>query len=471
MNRRTKAPKPGTFLIPDIIEIVLQFLLVDDQRDSRDYGQRRKSLRQRICNYAQISKDWRLPVQRILFAEVDIWTRHKLKTMGYIIPNHTAQGRFLRGCVRSLRLWVLSQEEGSSLRPEDIPYAMRQFPALYELRLDTKSLSSFNPEIMRDLQKTPSIQALMLTRSTLKRGYDHEIEERGQIEFDLQLLCKVPHWKLRRFVLGRGLQVQCRASPSPPHQLEEVRFHGMIKGGRQPEFISKGIGWYLQNSMETLQVFSTTCPEYTPSMIRSYGNNRIQSAEFLRIDSKLFSFGTFRGLKELMWLDIQPPWRPQNLLPMKSLSHMDNIVHLGFQFSSESDWAWDLDFGHAIMAPQKTKNKPPPPPSLPVNVRRISIIGYTSSRFKRQSVQERIQKRLGDDIEVRLYGSLREYKEGIPLKLIPQDYEVSSCPKTVDYSTMTRLVNQADERSGQQSTTFRASRAKSNPPVKKLPWK
>ncbi|PVF92240.1 hypothetical protein CPB86DRAFT_791347 [Serendipita vermifera] len=470
MNDRTKAPRPGGLLVPDVVQIILQYLLIDDQGDSREYGLRRKSLRQAMCNYALVGRGWRLPVQRILFSEVNISTRYKLKKMEDIMPVYTGQGRFLRGCVRSLRLWILDPEIVNSLQAEDIPSIMCQFPSLYELRLDTQNLSSFSIAVMRDFRKTPSIQALMLTRNALKEKADRKINDTEAIEFDLQLLCKVPHWKLRRFVLGRGLQVHCRISPSPPHQLEEFRFHGQFKGGWQREALSGGISWYLRNSMETLQVFSTTCSFYDPSMLRlGVNNNKIQSAEFLHIYPHSFPFDTFRCLRELMWLTIGYSWKPHELLPVNALSQMNHIIHLGFLFQPAYDWNWH--FGRDIMGPQNARNPPNRPPALPYNVRRISFIGYSSNRYPRRSVQERIQKQLGNDIEVRLYCSLREYKESMPLKLIPRDYEAPSSPQTDEYSMMTRLVNQADERSGQHSASVRISRAKAKPPAKKLPWK
>ncbi|PVF92241.1 hypothetical protein CPB86DRAFT_769606 [Serendipita vermifera] len=466
MNHRTR---PSAFLVPDVVEIILQYLLVDDQGDSREYGQRRKSLRQSMCNYALVARAWRLPVQRILFAEVDISTHHKLRRMESIIPAHTAKGRFLRGCVRSLRLWILGWGEVSSLRPEDVPAVMRQFPSLYELRLDTKVLLSFSPDTIRDFQKTPSIQALMLTRSALKGKADWEIRGTETIDFDQQLLCNVPHWKLRRFVLGRGIQVQCRTSLSPSHQFEEFRFHGVIKEGFQLGAISSGIGWYLRNSMETLQIFSTTCPEYDPSTLPVGANNKLQSAEFFRIYPNSFSFGTFRGLRELMWLYTQYHWRPYQLLSMEALSQLDNIMHLGFRLQPNYDWNWY--FGREIMNPQKASEPVIPPPALPASVRRVSFIDYSSYTYTRQDVQEQIQNQLGSGIDVQLYCSLKEYKEGVNLKLIPRDYETPSSPKTADYSMMTRLVNQADARSARHSTSLRTSKAKVKPPGKRPLWK
>ncbi|PVF92242.1 hypothetical protein CPB86DRAFT_878021 [Serendipita vermifera] len=469
MNHQTKVPKPGGLLVPDVIEIILQYLLIDDEADSRGYGQRRRSLRQSMCNYALIARAWRLPVQRILFAEVDISTHHKVRKMEYVIPAHTAKGKFLRGCVRSLRLWILGRGEVSSLRPEDIPAVMRQFPSLYELRLDTKDLLSFSPDTIRDFQKTPSIQALMLMRTALKGKADWDIRLTDTIDFDQQLLCKVSHWKLRRFVLGRGIYVQCRTSPSPPHRFEEFRFHGTIKESYRREIISGGIGWYLRNSMETLQVFSTTCSEYDPSMLPFGPNNGIQSVEVLRIHPSLFPFGIFRGLRELMWLDIQYSWRPHDLLPMEALSQMDNIMHLGFQFQPGHTWYWY--FERDIMNPPNAGNSLTPPPALPVNVKRVSILGYSSQNHTLQSVQKQIQKQLGNDIDIQLYCSLKEYKEGVALKLIPRDYETPFSPKTTDYSTMTRLVNQAGARSAKHLTSLRTSKAKVKPPGKKPLWK
>ncbi|PVF92239.1 hypothetical protein CPB86DRAFT_878018 [Serendipita vermifera] len=417
MNQQTRISRPRALLLHDIIEMLLQYLLIDDQEDSRGYGQRRKSLRKLMSNYALIAKPWRLPAQRILFAEIDISTHHRLEMMEYIMPESTANGRFLRGCVRSLRLRILRQDERTNLRPGDIPAVMRMFPSLYELRLDTKDLLSFSPETMRDLQKTPSIQALMLTRSDLKRVSEWSIWRKKTIDFDSQLLCKVPHWKLRCFVLGRGLNVQPRTSTPPPHRFEEFRFHGFIKGSGGQASAPEGLGWYLQNSQKTLQVLSTTCPGYQPSMLRLETKDRIQSAEFPLIDPQIFPFETFRGLKELMWLCVERPWSPQELLSIEALPQ-SNIMHIGFVFAPQ--YGWNLYFGRDTMSPVDDGYPLTPPPSLPVNLRRLSFIGYEGDAYTLRVLQERIQNQVGNDIEVRVYCSLGEYKERVPLKLIPQ---------------------------------------------------
>ncbi|PVG00149.1 hypothetical protein CPB86DRAFT_755616 [Serendipita vermifera] len=439
MLRQTDLPQARPSLVEDITEIILQYLLSNDREDTRNYSQSRKNLRKELCNYALISRNWRVPAQRIVFAEVDIKSSEKLRRLRYIMPVNTTQGLFLRGCVRSLRLWVNGTEKEGCLRPVDIPSTMRHFPSLYELRLDLYIVSSLGFDVLRDLKNTPSIQALMLTQPG-RNTYGWK----PTTNIDFQLLTQVPHWKLHRFVLGRGFQVECRKSPPPRHRFEEFRFHGNVESDGQKEYSSRGINWYLQNSKQTLQVFSTTCYGYVPSMLPLENNNQLRSAEFLQMNEGLSAHVALKGLKELMWIYIDPySWR--GLLPMYVISQIKGLVHLGIEISSSFNWDSSMD---AWIRSNPTPEWPSEQPLIfPPNLKRISFIGYRGRRYSRLFAQKRMQKALGDTIEIRLYNSLSEYKEAIPLKLIPRDYTSASSSKVADYSTMTRLVNQAEKRS------------------------
>jgi hypothetical protein len=400
--------------MPDIIEIILQYLLLDEESGPRDYGQRRKCLRGQLCNYARIARPWRLPVQRILFAEVDIRSCEKLIKLRYIMSNHAAQGRFLRGCVRSLRLWVSELEKGGNLRPVDIPVAMRHFPSLYELRLDLYNVSSLGFEVMRDLQDTPSIQALMLTQPARDRYRDPDDSFGWELNFktnvDFQLLTKVPHWKLRRFVLGNGFEVPCRESSPPKHRFEEFRFHGEFQNDEKGETSSRGINWYLQNSKRTLQVFSTSCLGYVPSMLPLESRNQLQSAEFSQLDQSSLANTTLRRLKELMWIRIKYYYglwiTLQDIIP-----RTNDIVHIGIEVERYYDWdqevdSWKKEFPTTGMPSSQ------PLASL-TNIKKISIIGFYQRKYSHQFIENGLQKMLGNAIEVRLYESLSDYKKSV----------------------------------------------------------
>jgi hypothetical protein len=327
------------------------------------------------------------------------------------MPHHTSQGRFLRGCVRSLRLWVDGLERPGNLWPEDIPISMRNFPSLYELRLDVDSVSSLNPNVLYDLQDTPPIQALMLTgRVPVSHdGRKFRIEEPTNIDF--QLLVQVPHWKLRHFVLGRGLRVPCRKSiPPPQHQFLEFRFHGDVKENGN-NYVPAGINWYLQNSKHTLRIFSTTRVEYYPSMLPLPSRNGLRSAEFHNISESMSSHPVLEGVKELMWLRVNPSFgRRQLIIPIPLISKMKHLFHLGID-SGYIDWNWHLDrwlnlFPNPEIPTDST-------PAFETNIKRLTITGFYSEKYSVQLIEERLQKVVGTDVEVRLYPSLREYKDDL----------------------------------------------------------
>jgi hypothetical protein len=413
MNFQVTQMRPS--LVEDIIAIILEDLS-KGQEYPLDYSKSRNNLRKQFCNCALISKEWRRPAQRLLFAEVDIQSRKKLETLPRILPPHTSQGQFLQGCVRSLRMWVGQSEKRGDLRPADIPAAMRHFPSLYELRLDLGNVLTLGLHVIRELRNTPSIQALMLTKRD-RNTYGTTFRWTERTIVDLQLLTKVPHWRLRRFVLGKGFQVLFHDSPPPKHQFEEFRFHGEFQND---DISSSGVNWYLQNSKQTLQVFSTTCSGYLPSMLPLENRNRLQSAEFLQLYRGIYLYGgvvyggnisvpaVLHGLKELMWIQMEPyhDWWELVLKPI--ISEMSGIVHLGFKVNSWSNW------DHVFERGTSTFWKPSSRPfdSLK-DLKRISIIGYQERRNSRLFIEERLQRSLGNTIEVRLYKSLSEYKKAV----------------------------------------------------------
>ncbi|CAG8721407.1 14037_t:CDS:2, partial [Acaulospora colombiana] len=299
--------------------------------------------------------------------------------------------------------------EPNRILAEDIPSVMRQFPSLYELRLDTKTLEFFSSETMRDFQKTPSIQTLMLTRSAHKETSGREIQSATTIGFDLQLLCK------------KRLDSMERSSGIENSTIYQRGLAGIFK-----------IRWK-QFKSSRLHALDTTFLGFSQGLITEF------------------------NLWKLYTLTLT------ELIPTKALSYMDNIQHLGFQFTTiyAGNWPFRID----IMQTPITSITPTPPPVFPVNLRRISIIGYSGTAGRIQSEQACIQRQVSNDIEVRLYRDLKEYKDGV---LIPRDYETSSSPKTADYSTMTKLVNQANERFSRHSTAIRTLKAKSQPPANSL---
>ncbi|PVG00309.1 hypothetical protein CPB86DRAFT_782886 [Serendipita vermifera] len=444
MQRQNKVRQPESPLIQDIIELILQYIVADDQDNSGESFQRRKWLRKRLSVCSRIGRVWRRPAQRILFAEVDIRTRHKLKMLQHVVPNYTSQGRFLRGCVRSLRLWVDGLERPGNLWPADIPVSMRNFPSLYELRLDVDSVSSLNSDVLYALRDTPRIQALMLTGRvpTSHDGRKLLIEQPTNIDF--QLLVQVPHWKLRHFVLGKGLRISCRKSPSPTHQFIEFRFHGDISCNGE-HYVSRGINWYIQNSKLSLRVFSTTRVEYYPPMLPLANKNGLLSVEIRDLGQEVSTHAGLEGVKELMWLRAHPSfgWR-QLIIPVALVSRMKNLIHLGIDTGY---YDWDYHLSRWLKIFPKPEIPTDTTPSFSTNLKRLTIVGFYSKKYPVQFIQNQLQKVFEDDVEVRVYPSLREYKDEVALKLVPRECTISSSSIITDWFTMTKLVNQAHERS------------------------
>ncbi|CAG8685790.1 10246_t:CDS:2 [Acaulospora colombiana] len=313
---------------------------------------------------------------------------------------------------------------------------------------------------MSALKDTPRIQALMLTGHIpiLSNGSRDVTEQPTDIDF--QLLVQVPHWRLRHFVLGKGLRIRCRKSSPPVHQFVEFRFHGDISWNGD-HYVPNGINWYIRNSRSTLRVFSTTRVDYHPTMLPLPRRNGLLSTEILDLGHDIPAHTALAGVKELMWLRANFSFGGrQFIIPVSLISRMKNLVHLGIDAGY---YYWDRDLDSWLKLFPNPSIPTDTTPSFSTSLRRLTIIGYYSIKYPIQFVQKRLQSVFEDEVEVRLYPSLREYKDEVvslkalsffiyssdlspqALKLIPRECTISSSMIIDDWFTMTTLVNQAHE--------------------------
>ena len=178
-----------------------------------------------LCKYARVSRVWRLPVQRLLFQQITIQTFRHYEAIAAACNPGTTQGRFLADCVRILD-YQLKQTENGAFRPETLlelrfSHALRLFPFLYELRINCAGAKRFNDQIMKELRKTPPIQALRIDS-----GNDND----SVIPFQL---LQIENWPLEHLAMIGIFDMQAIAKYPPARRnLYELRLPSDPKNGR-----------------------------------------------------------------------------------------------------------------------------------------------------------------------------------------------------------------------------------------------
>lgn len=179
-----------------------------------------------LCKYARVSRVWRLPVQRLLFQQITVQTFRDYEAIAAACNPSTVQGRFLADCVRILD-YQLKQTENERFRPETLlelrfPHALRLFPFLYELRINCVGVKRFSDQTMRDLRKTPPIQALRIDSG------DDNVDS----VVPLQLL-QIENWPLEHLAMIGifGLEAIAKYPPAK-RNLYELRLPSDPNNGR-----------------------------------------------------------------------------------------------------------------------------------------------------------------------------------------------------------------------------------------------
>jgi hypothetical protein len=179
-----------------------------------------------LCKYARVSRVWRLPVQRLLFQQVNIQTFQHYEAIAAACSPSTAQGRFLADCVRILD-YQLRQMENGRFRPETLlelrfPHALRLFPFLYELRVNCAGVKRLNDRTVKELRKTSPIQALRIDSG------NEEIE--SVVPFQL---LQVENWPLEHLAMIGVFDMEAIAKyPPAKRNLYELRLPSDPKNGR-----------------------------------------------------------------------------------------------------------------------------------------------------------------------------------------------------------------------------------------------
>jgi hypothetical protein len=389
-----KETKRGPTLVEDVITIILQYLITDLETSDNGLKSYRKLLHRQLSNCALISRIWRLPVQRLLFTEVEVRSRRKFLSMQDVFSVKRKRGVFLRSAVRSLRILIDGQERTGNIRPSDLPVCMKSFPLLYELRLELDTVMSFSDSVMRALQSTPPIQALMLSQQPNR---DRWIGERTDTY--VQLLNHIPHWKLRHFVMSRGLATACAPTryPPPRHQFIEVRFHADMHCQHQPQHSI--IHWLIENSGNSLKILSISDDRFSPPIFSQANKANIISLEYSSILSSLSPLLFPNNLRELMWVDVTRAINnEQPMIPPSILSHFPSLTHVGLDVGQ-----WRGYEGPTRWRFRSPRSKFP----LPSSLRRITVVNIYLDDSEKQRWCEQI---LGGNVEIYFFENLQEYK-------------------------------------------------------------
>ena len=179
-----------------------------------------------LCNYARVSRVWRLPVQRLLFQQVIIQTFRHYEAIAAACNPYTTQGRFLADCVRILDYQLRQIGNGES-RPNTLlelrfPHSLRLFPFLYELRVNCVGVKRFNDQTMKELRKTPPIQALRIDSG------DDTVD--SVVPFQL---LQIENWPLGHLAMIGIFDMDAIAKHPPARRnLHELRLPSHPKNGR-----------------------------------------------------------------------------------------------------------------------------------------------------------------------------------------------------------------------------------------------
>lgn len=245
----------------DVIFIIIEHLYYDSKL-LPDWGN--------FPQYALVARSWRIPVQRLLFHEVNITTTDaNYEALRKAVDPTTEHGRLLRNAVRILN-YTLSP--GSPTIPvykatsweKRLPVALKLFPYLYELRLNVDAVNDLSPGVIRALDNgTPPIRALQIgMRARTGRMTVHS-------SVPLQLL-QISSWPLEAIVFrgDRWLVDIFNVFPPVKHQFYEVRW-------LCPELVGDSLGQFLEyltsNSSNSLQILHVPhvrhiLPEWAPSL-------------------------------------------------------------------------------------------------------------------------------------------------------------------------------------------------------------
>ncbi|PVG00151.1 hypothetical protein CPB86DRAFT_813418 [Serendipita vermifera] len=420
-RRFEKATKPSPLLIEDVIVIILQYLILDFEANINGLKSYQKSFRRQISTCALISRTWRLPVQKILFTEVDLRSRQKLLSIQDVFSIKKRQGNFLRSIVRSLRIRIDGLERTGNIRPSDLPVCMKHFPLLYGLRLELDQVESFSDAVIRALQTTPPIQALMLSQ-----GRPNTRLYRGEYTCTyVQLLNQVPHWKLRHFVMSRGLAVGCPSTKHPPpkHQFVEVRVHADVNCQHHPKHST--IHWFFQNSESSLRILSISEKRYTPPLFSQEMKDNLLSLEYNSIVRYLKPSLLPTNLRELMWVEVDLLYNNNlPMIPQFILDHLPFLTHIRLSATQcggrNTQPRWKFHSPHAKFP-------------LPRSLRRITVINIQFDQYEKPHRQCWCEEILGGEIEVYFFETLQDYKRHQPVPLIPRTFSPSPTLSTLEY--------------------------------------
>ncbi len=245
----------------DVTFVIIEHLYYDSRLlpDWRNFPQ-----------YALVARSWRIPVQRLLFHEVNITTTDaNYEALREAVDPSTEHGRLLRKSVRILN-YTLSP--GSPTIPvykatsweTRLPVALKLFPYLYELRLNVDAVDDLSPGVIHALDNgTPPIRALQIgVRARRNRTIDRS-------NVPLQLL-QISSWPLEAIVFRGERWPVNNFNNFPPvkHQFYEVRWlcPEPVDGSLEP-FLE----YLTSNSSKSLQILHVPqvrhiLPEWAPSL-------------------------------------------------------------------------------------------------------------------------------------------------------------------------------------------------------------
>ena len=241
----------------DILNMILEPLYFKPNTHTPDYAS--------LCKYARVSRVWRLPVQRLLFQQITIQTFRHYEAIAAACNPGTTQGRFLADCVRILD-YQLKQTENGTFRPETLlelrfSHALRLFPFLYELRVNCAGAKRFNDQIMKELRKTPPIQALRIDS-----GNDNV-----DSVIPFQLL-QIENWPLEHLAMIGIFGMEAIAKyPPAKRNLYELRLPSDLKNARYStlKFV-KAVMAAHHGSKPTLEILYTRDLEIVTPEVAQY---------------------------------------------------------------------------------------------------------------------------------------------------------------------------------------------------------